>query len=98
MWGRVDFLVVPFRFLLFYLQNSDYFEIISNSDWGRLQSELALFESATIWYLFQTRSAPAVNRTRHEGSIDTISNVQNFANMQTFVSLYKARGGGIDKA
>ena len=38
-------------------------------DWGRLPSELVLFESAATWYVYQMRSAPTANRTRDVGSV-----------------------------
>ena len=44
----------------------------NSTDWGRLRSELALFESAATWYTCQLRSAPAVNRTRHVGSVKRV--------------------------
>ena len=40
---------------------------VEQQDWGRLRSELALFESAAVQC--QIRSAPAVNRTRVVGSV-----------------------------
>ena len=55
------------------LYNWGYFHIILNwkfnSKWGKLRSELALFESAATRYICQMRSAPAANRTRHVGSV-----------------------------
>ena len=46
-----------------------YIELKTEQYWGRLRNELALFEPATIRYVCQMWSAPAVNRTHLIGSV-----------------------------